>query len=844
LLIASAKLRKSGEKAFPFVGRIYRFRDQFSGIVSFYFEPDGHCSCFVCEITANQSTNYNMKKIIYSSLRKLRTVAISLLIAGILLPALASAQDLTIVSPNGGENWLQGTTATITWTNTGQPGDLMLEYTEDGGIYWYSLAYIPADDTSSSFTFQNYFYATTQAKVRVSYYADPTNNDESDGFFTVTEPPVYFYSPYYGDSYYRTQPVYISWYSYTIGTFNLEYSLDNGSSWTAIVNDYTGFDYTWNTPDQVSDAAIIRISDATDPNSYGLSPTFSIVEIPVITVTSPNGGETWTYGQVADVSWTGSNLPYYLYIDYSPDGGLTWINVGSGYSEPNGGTSQVYVPYDGTDNALVKIYDPYYPEASDESDNVFTIYVPPVIVNNPYQGAQYYNTSDIYTSWITSGVDLLKIEISPDNGQTWTTVAENVEAALGYFTFTLNTTPSENAVLRLSDMSDPSKFGLSQVFTVLEAPVITLTSPLGGEIFNTESYVTISWLYDNQSSYYIYLEYSTDNGQTWNYISYVPNDLGGGSYIWYTPVVNSQECLIRVTDYYLGFVEDISNPFTIITFPQTPICMVTVDSTTNRNVIMWDKPASELIDRFVVYKESNQANVYEVLATINYDEPAMVMDTNSNPAIKSYRYKLGFLDAEGNVFPMSDFHQTMHLTINQGVGNTWNLIWSSYLGFEVPSYNIYRKTAATDFEQIASISSSFNSYSDVNAPAGDVYYMVEVVNPNGCNIAAREFYASSFSNVATNNTLGVNDGQQALNVSVYPNPADRQINVVAGQDLKGNVRIILNDLLGKEVYNAQVSDLRPGMKQTINSEDLKEGIYILKVSSDKVSFTGKVIVNH
>jgi hypothetical protein len=785
-----------------------------------------------------------MKKMIYSSLTKLGKAATSFLVAAILLPALTLAQDLTIVSPNGGENWLQGTTATITWTNTGQPGDLMLEYTDDGGAYWYYLAILGADDSTTSYSFQNYFYPTTQAKVRISYYNDPSNNDESDGFFTVTESPVYFNSPYYGDQYYRTQPIYLSWYSYTLTAFDVDYSLDNGNTWNVLLTDYEGYDYTWTAPDQVSEEVIIRVADASDPNNFGLSPTFSIVEIPVMTVTSPNGGETWTYGQAEEVTWTGTNLPNYIYIDYSIDGGASWLYLGYGYSEPAGGSAQVYVPYVGSENTLVKIYDPYFTAASDQSDNVFTIYVPPVIVYSPYQGAQYYNTSEMYTNWISSGIDLLKIEISPDNGTTWSTVVENVDASLGYYTFTLNTTPSDNAVLRLSDMSDPSKFGLSQVFTVLDAPVITLTNPVGGEIFNTESFVTITWLYEDQSSYYIYLEYSTDNGQTWNYISYVPNDLGGGSYLWYTPVVNSDQCLVRVSDYYLGFVSDVSEPFTILTFPQTAICMVTVDSTTNRNVIMWDKPTSDLIDRFVVYKESNEANVYEALATVDYEASAMVMDTNSNPAIKSYRYKLGFLDAEGNVFPMSDFHQTMHLTINQGVGNTWNLIWSSYQGFEVPSYNIYRKTAATDFEQIASISSSFNSYSDINAPAGDVYYMVEVVNPNGCNIAAREFYSSSFSNVATNNILGVNDGQQALNVSVYPNPADRQINVVAGQELEGNVSIILNDLLGKVVYQAEVSNLRPGMKQTINSEDLKEGIYILKVSSDKGSYTGKVIVNH
>ena len=32
-----------------------------------------------------------------------------------------SAPGITVVSPNGGENWIRGTTQMITWTSTGSP---------------------------------------------------------------------------------------------------------------------------------------------------------------------------------------------------------------------------------------------------------------------------------------------------------------------------------------------------------------------------------------------------------------------------------------------------------------------------------------------------------------------------------------------------------------------------------------------------------------------------------------------------------------------------------------------------------------------------------------------------
>jgi hypothetical protein len=231
-----------------------------------------------------------------------------------------------------------------------------------------------------------------------------------------------------------------------------------------------------------------------------------------------------------------------------------------------------------------------------------------------------------------------------------------------------------------------------------------------------------------------------------------------------------------------------------------------------------------------------------VLSVVDYEGVAMVTDTNSNPNMKSYRYKLGFRNVDGIDFPAGNYHQTIHLTINQGVGNSWNLIWSGYEGFEVSSYNIYRKIAGGEFEQISSISASFNSYTDVSAPSGEVYYIVEVVNPNGCNPNRTGEYGSSWSNVATNSFAGVNDNKMELNLSIYPNPAGEKVNLSIGQALQGSVKIVLSDLLGHTVHSQEVKDLKLNSVHTIDVSDLKEGIYMLKVSSDEGSTTRKVIV--
>jgi hypothetical protein len=787
-----------------------------------------------------------MKTKLYSQIAKAK--GLTIILFTLLFNSLTFGQTTTLIllSPNGGENWLQGSSCTISWEYSGGPATGLIEYSEDGGQYWNYLDFVYTLDSVSSYTFQNYLYTTTQAKIRISDYNNPGIADESDNVFTVTEPPVYIYSPYYGDFYYRTAPVYIEWYSYTLTNFTLDYSLDNGTTWTNIVSNYSGFDYTWTAPDVLTDQAVIRIADAADPTSYGLSPVFSIVELPTITLTSPNGGEVWNYNETATVSWTGTNLPAYVYIDFSADGGLTWSGLGYGYGTETGGSAEVYVPYISTENALVRVYDYSYESVMDESDQVFAVNVPPVIVYNPYSGESFYNKSQTYLSWLAAGdISSLNIELSSDNGQTWQLVAEGIDATQSYYYWTVMGTPSESCFVRISDAADPTRFGLSAMFTILATPVISLTAPEGGEVWNTGSAYNISWSYDNPSAYYVYLEYSADNGQTWNYINYVVIEDIQGSYEWITPDISSDQCLVRVSDYYLDFVSDTSNVFAILTYPETPICMVSVDSTTNHNVIVWEKPVSSLIDKFIVYKESDEAGIYEPIGIVNYSELAVFTDTNSNPNMKSYRYELGFEDADNHIFPAGDLHQTIHLSINQGIGNSWNLIWTDYIGFNVASYNIYRKTDASGYEQIAIISASFNSYTDLEAPVGNVYYIVEVVNPAGCNPAARsDNYASSYSNVATNNVLGVNDPANNVTVSIYPNPANERLNISTGETLKGNTRIQISDLLGKIVYVDEVSGIRANLSYFINTTGFKDGLYVLKVSTETGSVSKKIIVRH
>lgn len=317
-----------------------------------------------------------------------------------------------------------------------------------------------------------------------------------------------------------------------------------------------------------------------------------------------------------------------------------------------------------------------------------------------------------------------------------------------------------------------------------------------------------------------------------------------GSVDWKTPAFESDQCLVRIYDANLLFVADTSEVFEIRDYPDTPICIVSVDSTTNQNIIIWEKPVTDQIRDYIVYKETNQMDVFEPIGTVSYDSEPFFVDVNSNPTIKSYRYKLGFDDSEGYVYPMGDMHQTIHLTISKGIGNSWNLNWGKYLGFDVSSYKIYRSLNGSGYELIQTISSSFFSFTDIEAPAGNVYYFIEVEKENGCNLSTREFQVSSaISNIVTNNFLSVETPDEPLVSNVFPNPSSQWLNVVTGSET-GNLQLQLFDIAGRVILADEYEQIDRNFQARLDVGSIQNGIYFLKVSIGKFSEMRKVVVRH
>jgi hypothetical protein len=240
-----------------------------------------------------------------------------------------------------------------------------------------------------------------------------------------------------------------------------------------------------------------------------------------------------------------------------------------------------------------------------------------------------------------------------------------------------------------------------------------------------------------------------------------------------------------------------------------------------------EKPLTIGVDSFFVYKESNVSNVYTKIGATNYNDLAVFLDVNSNPAIQAYRYKISDLDTCGVETNVGDFHKTIHLSINQGVGNSWNLIWSHYEGLTFGSYNIYRGTDLSNISLLTTIQSNLNSYTDLTPPSGAVYYQIEIVNPSDCDPTKSLNYSVSRSNIVNNVQVGLTESVLST-IQIYPTPTNDKFTLDVSIDLLGK-SYALTDFSGRIIQEDKINSL----KQQVNIEKVSIGTYFLKVEGNK-----------
>lgn len=278
---------------------------------------------------------------------------------------------------------------------------------------------------------------------------------------------------------------------------------------------------------------------------------------------SPAAGEKLIAGKPYAVRWTSGNTAY-IRIEYSSDGGAHWITVADNVAG-DGGSFLWNVPSELTVNGFLRIADSGDASRFDTNDGPFEIIKPFLQIVSP-NGGEVWETGVVHQiTWESGGIDSVKIECSPDNGENWNLIVSGISAFHGSYDWNLSGTQSSSFLIKISD---EGSLGLSDtsdaVFTINQG-FIHIIYPENGEVLIAGSSQHINWE-SSKNIAVVNIELSTDEGASWTLVA--STSAKTGIYYWTVSDAPSSRCLIKIENSKDPLMFDISDQvFSIVLEP-------------------------------------------------------------------------------------------------------------------------------------------------------------------------------------------------------------------------------------------------------------------------------------
>ncbi|MBI5218361.1 MAG: T9SS type A sorting domain-containing protein [Bacteroidia bacterium] len=349
-----------------------------------------------------------------------------------------------------------------------------------------------------------------------------------------------------------------------------------------------------------------------------------------------------------------------------------------------------------------------------------------------------------------------------------------------------------------------------------------------------------------------YFSINSDHGPVLCSIETIHLNAGSGftHYLWSTGDTVQN---IMVTDIgtYTVIVADNNNchfgdtiSFSLLQEPSVQqICMVSVDSVLNKNIVIWEKEICLNIASYAIYRETETAGVYAQIGSVPYSNAGLYIDTSSHPELHADRYKISAVDTCGNESILSDLHGTVHLSVAAGIPTGFNIGWFDvYEGWDPVVYIIYRSINNGELFPLDTVSNMIVTYSDINVPpnAVSVCYMIGAVKPNPPCLVGFCAYDLSLSNIecmeVPNETGKFSFTEPEM--KIYPNPFNEKTTVEFYNPGNSAYTLQITDITGKIMLekNNITTD-----KIIIEKGDLTSGFYFIELHG-KTNYKGKLII--
>jgi hypothetical protein len=476
---------------------------------------------------------------------------------------------ITVTDPNGGESWEMGSSHPITWTDNISDNVKIELY--KGTSMVNTIASTTASDGSYTWSIPTTLTAGADYKVRITSTTS-TLTDYSNANFTLTEEPPTPYitvtSPNGGENWEMGNTYTISWED-NVGDITLWY--DDGLKSKHLIDTIKGSKdgtYEWTIPTDLTESTLykMKVESVDDTSIYDWSDDYFTITAatptPFITVTDPNGGESWEMGSSHPITWTDNiadNVKIELYKGTSmvntiasttaSDGSYTWsipttLTAGSDYKVRITSTTSTLTDYSNANFTLTE--EPPTPY---------------ITVTSPNGGETWLTGISESITWNDNISENVKIELYK-GGSYYSTVTSSTPSD-GTYSWTIPALSGTDYEIRITSINNSSIWDDSNSnFTIRELPEITVTSPNGGETWQNGVSTTITWTDNLWGDENVKITLYKGTVLSGTIVSSTPSD-GSFSFVPLTlPTGNDFKVCITTVDEIAGFKEwDYSNAY-------------------------------------------------------------------------------------------------------------------------------------------------------------------------------------------------------------------------------------------------------------------------------------------
>ncbi|HTB06708.1 MAG TPA: T9SS type A sorting domain-containing protein [Bacteroidia bacterium] len=680
-----------------------------------------------------------------------------------------------------------------------EPGDSSNTYvyltdsTTSSSVTSYTVAWLPSASVTSPDSSNTYAHppATTTYTVTVNSSVCGTQTDTVTVYVGCTLTAGLTITPYYC-------------------------AADGGTATAIASNGVTPYTYAWSNGQTTSSVLSLSVGSYSvlvkDSNGCSVTDTFSIVPRSVSVVASANpttieiGNYTTLNVFINDSSSTSSSSTSYT-ISWAPSATVTNDTLATTTANPKATTT--YTVSVTTPCGVI-------------TDTV-TVFIG-CSVTASVTTTPYYCAANAGTATVTAANGVPPYTYLWSNGQT---SSNCTGLTVGTYSVTVKDS---------NGCSTTSSCSISSSSLIVSASASPNSISLGDSTF---LYVTVT---DSSSTSSSSVSYTV----SWSPSSSVTYPDTNGSYAHpdttTTYTVTITTACGTITDTVTVFVTPCVNKF-----DQT-ICIVSIDTALDKNVIIWGRNDSPPDGSFNIYDSTSSG--WTLIGTVPDTALSEYIDTASNPNTQSYNYRISTVDSCGES-ALSPVNSTIFLQVVQYPGND-SLYWSPYVGFTTPIYYIYRGSSLATLMLLDSVPGTTLSYIDYSPPAGSIY-MVVAVNPSGGCTPTHRFIrhgvdfstAVSYSNGGIPHLplgiVGISSPVNSLVIS--PNPGDGLFMLSYSLSKNEDIRISVIDEFGRTVYEKQINEQHTGTsKQLLDIENLADGIYSLRMITNEGMAVQKLVV--